>query len=241
MDSLKQTKNDFNSHITKSIKMSKQHLELQTILFKNKINTDTLLDILDKGILSETTVSALLHDIKAVFVDSKDKSDKVFVFTDGGCKRNGRVGAIAAFGVHFPQHPHLNVVESLTPEESTNQRAELMGVFHAFWLLAKNFQNCQAVVCTDSMYAIKCVNEWSKSWEKNGWKTSAGKEVKHSDIIVNILKLTEIFKKRGLEVSFKHVFSHTKEPLNKESKEHKLWLGNFTVDKMINDTFNDKK
>lgn len=46
-------------------------------------------------------------------------------------------------------------------------------------------------IYSDSNYAIKCVTEWYKKWETNGWKSAAGKDVDNKDIIKPIRTLIE--------------------------------------------------
>ncbi|CBZ51457.1 putative ribonuclease H [Neospora caninum Liverpool] len=51
-------------------------------------------------------------------------------------------------------------------------------------------------ICTDSVYAVRCVTEWVSAWKANGWRTSAGTEVRNRDLIVKIHELLES-RKRG--------------------------------------------
>lgn len=37
---------------------------------------------------------------------------------------------------------------------------------------------------TDSDFVIKSVNEWMPRWQVNGWKTSAGAEVKNKEMFI---------------------------------------------------------
>ena len=42
---------------------------------------------------------------------------------------------------------------------------------------------------TDSNYVKMGLLEWSKNWERNGWKTSKGENVKNKDLWVHMLYL----------------------------------------------------
>ena len=44
-------------------------------------------------------------------------------------------------------------------------------------------------VYTDSNYVKMGLLEWSKNWERNGWKTSKGDPVKNKDLWVHMLYL----------------------------------------------------
>lgn len=39
-------------------------------------------------------------------------------------------------------------------------------------------------IYTDSDFVIKSVNEWMPRWQANGWKTSAGSEVKNKEMFM---------------------------------------------------------
>ena len=60
--------------------------------------------------------------------------------------------------------------------------------------------------------------------------TAKKEPVKNRELIEQIINVTKI-----IPVTFKHVFSHTKEPLNKNTLEYVLYLGNKIVDDNINE------
>jgi len=45
------------------------------------------------------------------------------------------------------------------------------------------------IIFTDSNYVKMGLLEWSKNWERNGWKTSKGEDVKNKDLWVHMLYL----------------------------------------------------
>jgi hypothetical protein len=77
---------------------------------------------------------------------------------------------------------------------------------------------------------INCINKWYSNWEKNGWKTSKGKDVENKDLIKVLYEL-----KSKYVVIFKHVRSHNDPPQNIESEEYRLWYGNYMADKLATD------
>ena len=118
----------------------------------------------------------------------------------------------------------------------TNNKAELSGIKYIFKTILENqniFKDKKNIICTDSMYSINCIDKWSKSWSKNGWKNSKGQEVKNKELIQDILNFKESIDE-NIKINFKHVASHTKEPLDKTSLEYRIWLGNYIVDSNIN-------
>lgn len=221
--------------------MSKNELEL--FLYKNKLNESTLIDILD--CLSSKSITYLLRDLSVKKEISKEigKNDTLYIFTDGACRNNGKKNAKGGYGVYFTDDMEcpfykLNCVKALG-EEPTNQKAELLGINKAFRLINDNIElfnkeTKKVVVVSDSMYSIKCINEWSKNWVKNNWKTSKGEAVKNDIIIKDTLEKYELLKSRNLYIELKHTFSHTVRPNNKDTLEYILWYGNDKIDKMIN-------
>lgn len=216
--------------------------EFEIFLYKNKLNELSLIDILDN--LSAKTIGYLMRDLD-IKVKKINSCNTLYIFTDGGCKNNGKNNCKGGYGVYFTDNPSspfykLNTVE-LIREQPTNQKAELLAIHKAFCLLNTNIELIvdisKIVIVTDSMYSIKCVKEWSKSWIKNNWVTSKGEKVKNEDIIKDILSSEETLRKNGsrdLQIEFKHIFSHTQEPKNSDSLEYLLWDGNNKIDTMIN-------
>lgn len=78
-----------------------------------------------------------------------------------------------------------NVSAWLGEGRQTNQRAELAAIKRAVDLAPINRN---VLIMSDSNYSIKCVTEWSRNWEQNGWKTSTGKSVENRDLVEPILE-----------------------------------------------------
>lgn len=221
--------------------MSKKDLELY--LFKNKLNETTILDILPK--LSSKTIKNIFEDLDKDNVVYEEKNDIIYVFTDGNCKKNGKKDAKAGYCVFFTENEDsiyytLNKSGIIT-EEPTNQKAELTAMYKLFCIIDENgklFKNKTINICSDSQYTIKCITEWYKNWEKNGYKTSKNEDVKNSNIIKKIVKLKNTIiesNKENIKINFKHVFSHTVEPKTKDTLEHYIWKGNKICDELINE------
>jgi ribonuclease HI len=218
--------------------MSKKDLEI--FLYKNKLNTLTLIDILPN--LSSKTISNLVNDLNVLLPKSTEQSDKIHVFTDGNCKKNGKTDSKGGYGIFFTEDENsilyqFNTVRKLV-ENPTNQKAELSAILKLFKIVDNNhdiFKNKEIVVCTDSMYSINCITKWSLNWELNNWKTSKGEDVKNASIIKMIMELKKNIESINIKISFKHVFSHVKKPENENSLEYFYWYGNNKVDNMINE------
>ncbi|KAM6150092.1 ribonuclease H1 isoform 1-T1 [Erethizon dorsatum] len=128
--------------------------------------------------------------------------DSVVVYTDGCCSSNGRRRARAGIGVYWgPGHP-LNVGIRL-PGRQTNQRAEIHAACKAIEQ-AKAQDISKLVLYTDSMFTINGITSWVPGWKKNGWKTSAGKEVINKEDFVRLEGLTQ-----GMDIQWMHIPGHS--------------------------------
>jgi ribonuclease HI len=213
----------------------------KVLLYKNKINDLSLVDIADR--LSKKSMIGILDDIGiSIESDNVESTSNVYVFTDGNCKRNGKSSAKAGYGVYFYDEAlyHLNYVEQLKESVHTNQKAELTAMLQLFKTInlhATSLKGKSIIICTDSSYSINCLTKWWGAWEKNNYKTAKGEPVKNVDLIKQI---REEMKKCVIKYAFKHVMSHTKEPIDKTSKQYMLWHGNFIVDELINNLLTTK-
>ncbi|KAF4979400.1 hypothetical protein FZEAL_4377 [Fusarium zealandicum] len=136
---------------------------------------------------------------------AKPGEDILKIYTDGSSLANGQAGSRAGLGVFFGTNDPRNLSERLPGELQTNQRAELMAMQRALEIAPLE----QAVqIYSDSQYSIKCVTQWALSWEKRGWKTATGENVKNQDIIRDVLALMEERTKAGGATYFQWVKGH---------------------------------
>lgn len=152
------------------------------------------------------------------------------VFTDGACSSNGKPGAKAGYAVWFPDHQSISMSQKVPASEpQTNQRAELSAIHQATLVLEENgFHDEDIVIYTDSDYSINCLTKWITGWVSRGWKTSAGGDVLHRDLIEDTSKRLSKFK----SYRFIHVRSHT-------GGEDDLSKNNDIVDRMARATIDD--
>ena len=152
------------------------------------------------------------------------------VFTDGACSHNGRPGAKAGYAVWFPEQPSLAESARISPGHAqTNQRAELTAIHRAAVILdEKGFHDADVVVYTDSEYSINCLTRWLPGWVSRNWKTSAGGDVLHRDLIQDASARFSKFKSHR----FVHVRAHT-------GNEDDLSKNNDVVDRMARSSIDD--
>lgn len=142
---------------------------------------------------------------------SSTNSGSINIYTDGSSLGNGKVGASAGVGVYFGPDDSRNISERLTGPLQTNQRAELTAVLRALQTVPTN----QPVrIYTDSMYSINCIQEWYRSWAKNGWRTRDGKSVMNQDIIKAVRSFIDAREKAGAATMFTWVKGHSSDTGN---------------------------
>lgn len=220
--------------------------DLELFLYKNNYNTKTLIDFLPQ--LSSKTIIYLLKDLGYTNDQNKNDNDtdnKLYIFSDGGCRSNGKKISSAAYSIFFTDDHtspfyKFNTTKLLI-EDPTNNKAELSAILLIFETLSNNielFKNKKIVICTDSMYSINCIDKWSKNWVKNNWKNAKGENVKNQDIIKSILEIKSSINNQNITISFNHIFSHLQEPNDNQSLQYMLWYGNKKVDDNINELLN---
>ena len=152
------------------------------------------------------------------------------VFTDGSCSHNGRANAKAGWAVWFPDAPALSESGRVPASDpQTNQRAELSAIHHAVRILdANGYHGDDLKLYTDSEYSMNCLTKWISGWVSRGWKTSAGGDVLHKDLIQATSTLLSKFKSHR----FIHVRAHT-------GGEDDLSKQNDVVDRMARATIDD--
>ncbi|KPM40389.1 hypothetical protein AK830_g6180 [Neonectria ditissima] len=133
------------------------------------------------------------------------QEDILQIYTDGSSLANGKKESRAGLGVFFGNGDPRNLSEKLPGEPQTNQRAELMAILRALEI-APLEQTVQ--ILTDSQYSINCVTQWALSWDRKGWKTATGGEVKNQDIIRNVLARMTERTKAGANTYYQWVKGH---------------------------------
>ena len=153
-----------------------------------------------KSFISKQEADNWLKEIKSSN-ENRRKSYSVIVYTDGGSRNHGNKK-----GEHVKKNDkaawaylikYQGSIISNTDGEygSTNNRMEIMALKKALLdLKQRELQNEKILVVLDSKYVLDAITKrWLQSWEKNGWKTSAGTGVKNKELWMEISRLLPEF------------------------------------------------
>ena len=134
-------------------------------------------------------------------------SERIEIWTDGGCQGNPGPGAWA----FVSRSAQGSVEHSGFEGQTTNNRMELTAVLEALSLLAKRpgWKELPIVISTDSQYVQKGITQWIHSWSRNGWKTSAKKPVKNTDLWLALWELS-----RDVPIQWVWIMGHAGNEMN---------------------------
>lgn len=143
---------------------------------------------------------------------------KVEIYTDGGCRGNGKVKNIGGYGIVLIYGDKIKEVKRAF-EQTTNNIMELMSVVDALNMLK---EPCEVTVFSDSAYVVNGLEKnWLNSWARNNWKTSTGSDVKNKELWMKLLECLKVHK-----VEFVKVKGHSDNKWNNRCDE----LANLAMD-----------
>lgn len=162
---------------------------------------------------------------------------KLYIFTDGGCTKNGKVNARAAYAMLIHEQIYTGYVlpykyllddnnvlrfdksVSIAP---SNNRGELLGIIMGMLMMKQG----EYILYTDSMISVKTINEWYIKREKN----NTLHEFKNIDLLTIMMKLY----RQHSNITCVHIRGHTKCLSSFTKAEKNIWYGNYLVDKYVN-------
>lgn len=103
-----------------------------------------------------------------------EKSERVVIYTDGGCDPNPGVGGWGVVLLCGDARKEISGGEGRT----TNNRMELTAAIKALEALKRN---SRVHIHTDSEYVKKGITEWLPGWKRKSWRRKGG-EVKNVDL-----------------------------------------------------------
>jgi ribonuclease HI len=134
-------------------------------------------------------------------------NEVIEIWTDGGCLGNPGPGGWAFVLRSDGRTKELSGFDA----DTTNNRMELTAVREALQMISAQppLKGRPISVHTDSQYVQKGITQWIHTWARNGWKTSAKKPVKNSELWIALWDLS-----RGLPISWVWVMGHAGDEMN---------------------------
>ena len=174
---------------------------------------------------NEKEVSA---PVKTPVIEPGIESREIIVYTDGSAIGNGSANATGGIGVFFGDNDPRNICKRVLVPRVTNNICELFAVIQAIETIVATEENTiglRIVIFTDSEYIVKSVIQYSKAWEKNGYKNKRGQPIKNMDLMKKVIAL---YKKYNVKLH--HCMAHKSEP--SDPVKRKVWYGNKMADLM---------
>ncbi|KAL4876933.1 ribonuclease H-like protein [Aspergillus karnatakaensis] len=134
---------------------------------------------------------------------------RIDIYTDGGCRGNGRPWAIgaAAYAVKNKWGRYRGGTRCLPRNSNprpSSQRAEITGIILALEHVLEKWESLDdekpdldVTIYTDSKYAVGCMTDWIWTWANNGWVNSRGWEVANRDLIEEASALDDRVRELG--------------------------------------------
>ena len=134
--------------------------------------------------------------------------DEVIIYTDGACSGNPGPGGWGAVLMYKDSKKEI----SGGNKNTTNNIMEMTAVIEALKLLK---HPCKVKLYSDSAYVVNAfLQNWTKNWIKNNWKTSDKKDVKNKELWQELIELTKIH-----NVTFIKVKGHSDNEYNNRCDE----------------------
>lgn len=150
--------------------------------------------------------------------------NKIIIYTDGSCIPNPGAGGWAAV---INRNKDIEIISGAVTY-STNNRMEIQAIIEVISHLYQ--ESKELVIHTDSGYVVNTLErKWIENWEKNGWKTAKGDNVKNKDLwikIKNEMMMTQC------KISFVKVKGHSGNKFNELVHEEALAQANKMNDKI---------
>jgi ribonuclease HI len=134
---------------------------------------------------------------------------KYKVYTDGSCVTSSKLGGYGV--VVLDEKETIVFVEHEAYSNTTNNRMELRAFLVALEYVTSHCQEGDEIECfTDSAYISNCfAQNWYKTWQANGWRTSNRLKVKNVDLWKPIIKNFNQTKVQSIIFNIEKVKSHS--------------------------------
>jgi ribonuclease HI len=136
---------------------------------------------------------------------------EVTIYSDGGCRGNGKKATIGGYGTVLVYGDHRKEIKKGF-KNTTNNIMEMTAAIEGLLMLK---EPCRVKLYSDSAYLVNAFNQkWLEKWVRNGWKTANKEPVKNADLWMKLLELSNYH-----EIEFIKVKGHSDNELNNRCDE----------------------
>lgn len=139
---------------------------------------------------------------------------KFVVYTDGGCRGNGKANAVGAWAfIVYKENGERVGSKSNGQIGVTNNQMEMAAVLRAIeWA---NTHNYQIEIYLDSNFVKQGCESWLWGWAKRDWKKADGETVLNKELWQQIHKQLNLYMEKHREIpTFVKVKGHSGNPQN---------------------------
>lgn len=144
------------------------------------------------------------------------QENNITIYTDGSSRGNPGPGGFASIVVI---HDRKVIELGGHDKHTTNNKMELKGVIEGLKVSLNNIdadiKNIK--VYSDSKYVLQGITTWIHGWKKNGWRTSAKKEVLNQELWQELDKTVETVSRQGIQIEWNYVKGHADNPFNERA------------------------
>lgn len=145
---------------------------------------------------------------------------RIRIYTDGACSPTNPGPGGWGIIINAPSKViKYSGGEALT----TNNRMELMALIKAFEKIlekTKPDSDIQFDIFSDSAYVVNSINNnWLESWQKNGWRTVRGDDIKNRDLWERFHEVRKETRSRGIVITINKVKGHDGNTFNELADE----------------------
>lgn len=133
------------------------------------------------------------------------------IYTDGACSENPGPGGWAVTFNNKKEIKELSGYEVKT----TNNRMELTAIVEAMENIIDDTLDRYYSLYSDSAYVINSINnKWVDKWQKNGWETTRGEEIKNVDLWLRFIEARKCLRRMRVDITFLKVKGHSGDTFN---------------------------